>query len=133
MAQIFHWNDIYSLGISELDEQHKNIVDTINGLHEAIIDGRNKEVLSRILQELINDAQTHFSYEENLLKTHAYPDFEEHKEFHHQLATQVLDTQKRYLDGQQTLSVETTNYLKNWLSDHILRVDTKFIPYLKKT
>ena len=115
-----------------MDEQHKNIVDIINGLHEAILDGRNKEVLSRILQELINDAQTHFSYEENLLKTHAYPELEEHKTFHNQLAVQVLDMQKRYLDGRTTLSVEMTNFLKNWLSDHILRVDVKFTPYLKK-
>lgn len=131
MAQVFHWSDIYSLGITELDEQHKKIVDIINSLHEAIGAGRDREILSQSLQDLINDAETHFKYEEDLLKAHAYPDVDAHKALHGQLAGQVLDMQKGYQNRQIDLSVEMTIYLKNWLSDHILRIDQKFIPYLK--
>jgi hemerythrin len=132
MAKIFHWSDIYTLGIVDLDEQHQKIVEFINALHEAINDGRNKDALSNALQDLLDEAQTHFGIEENLLKTHAYPEYEDHKKIHGQLLDRVLETQKGFIEGNVTLSVELTTFVKMWLSDHILRMDRKFIPYLRE-
>ncbi len=133
MAQIFHWSDIYSLDIADLDEQHKNIVALINALNEGISRGQAKDVLSKILQDLIDDASNHFGYEGELMASHAYPEVEEHRAIHKQFTDQVLDIQKGYLDGKTTLGAEVPIFLKNWLSDHILRVDKKIVPYLKKT
>lgn len=132
MEKIFHWSDIYTLGIADLDEQHKKIVDIINRLHQAVNDGKNDDDISRAIQELVEHARTHFNYEENLLKTHGYPELEEHKTYHKQLAAKVMHLQERYLGGDAPSCLEMTNYCKNWLSDHILRIDVRFIPYLKK-
>jgi hemerythrin len=43
-----------------------------------------------------------------------------------------MDFQKRYQAGQVALSVEMMNFLKDWLTNHIVETDKRYIPYLTK-
>jgi len=36
MAKFFEWSDDLSVGIEEVDDQHKVLADLINGMHDAL-------------------------------------------------------------------------------------------------
>lgn len=132
MAKIFEWSDIYPLGIADLDEQHKHLVDAINDLHKAIENKNDRDILAKHLQAIVDHARHHYNYEENILETRGYPEYKQHKDVHDKMVVHVVDVLKGFLDGKNELSQDFTGFLKKWLSDHILRVDRKFVPYLKE-
>ena len=128
---LFDWTEKFMLGIPEIDEQHKKIVDLINNLSDLRNKGTDNEGLDELINELISYTKTHLSYEENLLKQHEYPEFASHKSNHEQLTKQAVDIQKRYFLGNSGLSVEIAILLNDWLAEHILVEDKKYAPYLK--
>jgi hemerythrin len=50
---IFEWNDRFITRITEIDLQHRSLIDLINKLHDAIAEGHDKEVLGSVLAELV--------------------------------------------------------------------------------
>ena len=67
---LFNWSEKFILGIPEIDQQHKQIVDLINKLSDLRNKEADNEGLDELINELISYTKTHLSYEENLLKQH---------------------------------------------------------------
>ncbi|MGB9912684.1 MAG: hemerythrin, partial [Candidatus Kapaibacteriota bacterium] len=42
------WNDNYSVGVSIIDNQHKQLIRIINELHEGMGTGKGKDVLGKV-------------------------------------------------------------------------------------
>jgi hemerythrin len=55
------WNDSFSVGVSEIDAQHKNLVLYLNDLNFAMSQGKGKEVLKSLLTRLVGYTQVHFA------------------------------------------------------------------------
>ncbi|MEI7810892.1 MAG: bacteriohemerythrin [Ignavibacteria bacterium] len=125
-----NWNQRYSVGINEIDNQHKKLVNYINELHEAMKAGKAKEALSIIIQNLIKYTQTHFTLEEKYFAQFDYPDTAGHKREHQLFVSKVLDYQGRFLTGSSIVSIEIINFLRDWLIHHICVVDKKYSPFL---
>lgn len=79
MSEFIVWSDELSVGIEEIDEQHKVLVNLINRMHNAIAEKHGSEVVSGILAELVDYTKIHFAVEESLLRILGYPGYEEHK------------------------------------------------------
>lgn len=124
------WNDSLSVNVQEIDSQHKRLVELINQLHDAMSQGRGREVMGKVLDGLISYTRTHFAYEERLMAARAYPSLAQHKAEHDALTKQVLDLQSQFLAGQAVLTLQVMKFLKDWLSNHILEVDKKLGAYL---
>ena len=124
------WTDRYSVNIKQVDSQHMKLVELLNGFHEAMKLGKSKEVMGNLLHGLLDYTVYHFSTEEDLFKTHGYPGLLPHKKEHDALTTQALDLSERYSRGEPVLGAETMNFLKNWLNDHMLGTDQKYVSFL---
>lgn len=124
------WSDKLSVGVKQFDEEHKQLVRLINQLHDAMKTGQGKQVISNILQGLISYTQNHFATEERLMRTHGYPDYEQHKKEHNSLTLSVLDLQKQYQAGNMLLSQKVMDFLKDWLANHIQGLDKGYGPFL---
>jgi hemerythrin len=61
---LIEWEDIYSVGIEEFDNDHKKLIELINRLHQAMLDKKAKEVLGEIINELVDYTIYHFNKEE---------------------------------------------------------------------
>lgn len=61
-----------------------------------------------------------------------YPGFAAHKVQHDQFAKKVTDWQKDYQDGKINLTIEVSQFLKDWLVNHIEGVDKKTFAALQK-
>ena len=129
-ALLFPWSDTYSVKIGIIDMQHKNLVNMINDLHQAMMTRTGKEHLGKILSNLIKYTQAHFKTEEGIMESHQYPEYENHKLMHERLTKTVLDFQGKFRRNEIGLTIEVMDFLKNWLSNHILGVDKKYAPFL---
>jgi hemerythrin len=128
---LFIWNDSYKTGIAAIDTQHKKLVDLINELHDAMTKGQGNQAMGKIVNELVNYTVTHFTAEERLMKQAGYADFDAHKKIHDDFTAKVREMQKDLASGRKMMSLQVSNFLKDWLSGHILGTDQKYAPVLK--
>lgn len=125
-AELFHWTDDFGVGIQEIDEQHKELVDLLNQLHTAIHEHHGSEASRRILDKLADYTRTHFAVEESLMRVSSYPEFEAHKQNHEDLIGQVQALQEKLDSGQAAITFELLHFLKVWLMRHINEADKRF-------
>ena len=127
----FDWDqEKYTVGIAEIDEQHKKLVKLLNQLFDAMQAGKGNDVLSRILNDLVAYTKTHFAHEERMMQAANYPDFGPHKAEHEKLAQKAADLLAQFKSGKVTISLEVGRFLKDWLNNHILGIDKKYGPCL---
>lgn len=126
----FIWDNSYSVGVSELDNQHKGLVNILNELFEAMQENRSKEVLGGIISRLVTYTKTHFSTEERYMQTYSYPELAAQKREHALLTDQVIKFKNDFDSGKVALTVQLTSFLKNWLVQHIQGSDKKYGPFL---
>ncbi|MCV6639062.1 bacteriohemerythrin [Candidatus Albibeggiatoa sp. nov. NOAA] len=120
------WTDELSVGIQEIDEQHKILVDLLNRLYESIILRTDDEEASQVLTELSQYTIVHFAVEESLMRILGYDEYEEHKKHHEELTQQVIELSNKVKAGKLSSSMELLNFLKNWLTKHILIEDKRY-------
>ncbi len=125
----FTWNDSYSVKIARMDEQHKKLFSLFEELANAMLTGTAREALGGVLRGLSDYTKTHFSQEEQLMKQHGYAGYEGHKKLHEAFITQVSDLQKDFNDG-KALPVKTSQFLRDWLTNHILKIDRQYSAFL---
>ena len=124
------WNEILSVGVRELDEDHKKLIKLINSLIEMEANSLSLEVISDTLNEMTRYAQEHFAFEEELLRKCNYPGYlsqqSQHKEFVKTTVKFCMDT----MVYKESTPVEIVAFLKDWLIDHILLSDMQYKPFL---
>lgn len=127
---IFEWSDQLSVGVKEIDEQHKRLIDYINVLHDAIQAGENREGVEKLLDDLIKYTEFHFSTEERMMYQYLYVSRLAHKEGHEHLLFQVRQLQQDLHKQTVPITWATLEFLKEWLLDHILHADKLMGEYL---
>lgn len=126
MAEIIKWDDKYSVGNVLLDSQHKKLVFLINELHAAMKDGKGKDALQKVLDDLVLYTIEHFSTEEQMLLKISYPDYADHKKKHEELTKQAVNLQSSYKSGSTPLTLDVLQFLRDWLIVHIEGTDKKY-------
>lgn len=127
---LIEWSEELSVGLQEIDEQHKILVTLVNRLYEAIVTQHEDEAIQGILQELTQYTLIHFAVEESLMRIFNYPEYNEHKKHHHELTTQVIDLKKKVEAGEAKISMELLGFLRSWLTNHIMVEDKRYAPFL---
>ena len=123
---LMEWSNALSVKVDDIDNQHKRLVDLVNQLHDAMLQGKGREAMGKVLGGLIDYTKTHFAFEERLMTTHSYPASALHKAEHDDLTKKVLDLQSQYLLGKMTITLDVMRFLQDWLSTHIQKVDRQF-------
>ncbi len=125
MAYI-EWTDSLSVGVKKFDEQHKILISIINELHQSLSEGRTNDVMSKILEKLLDYTIEHFAEEEKYFIKYDYPETTDHKEKHTKLIDEVVHLKNKLDEGDITISYETMSFLQNWLVEHVLQADMKY-------
>jgi len=124
------WYDRYSTGNAEIDTQHRKLFELVNHFDSVIKMGMTEE-LGRILEDIITYSIGHFSFEEELMEMAEFPQFQSHKKIHEELIKQVQDMRARMKEGGHASSTSVARFLADWLTNHIIREDLAYKPYLK--
>ncbi|GAB4177975.1 MAG: bacteriohemerythrin [Calditrichia bacterium] len=128
---LIEWNDTLSVKVHEIDLQHKKLVALINELNDAMRQGKGKEVVGKIINDLINYTLTHFQTEEKYFDRFDYPETESHKKEHANFVSKVSEFQDKFEKGSFSLSIEVLNFLSNWLRSHIKGTDMKYSQFFR--
>lgn len=126
------WNEDLSVGVKQLDDQHKVLMATVNELHGAMAKGQGRAITADLLKTLVMYTREHFACEESLMRQSAFPEAADHKHLHDELTSQVQDYVKRFEDGEISLSVDLLQFLNQWLVKHIKGSDRKYGPWLNR-
>ena len=129
---MFQWNNAYSVGIGSVDAQHQGLFAAAHELHEAMLAGRGRAALAKILDRLVQYTAAHFAHEEGLMRKSNYPGLPTHIAEHQALTRKVLAFQDDFKAGRTTMSVEVLQFLRTWLQQHIQHSDMAYAPYLKE-
>lgn len=121
------WNKDWSVEVEEIDRQHKELVDYMNDLNDAMLSGKGKEVMSKVINSLASYTVEHFSCEEKYFARFGYPETVAHKEEHDLFIQQVTGFKKEFEEGTLTITSSVMGFLRDWLFKHIKRTDRKYI------
>lgn len=125
------WNDGLSVGVGDIDSEHRELVSMLNDLHGALARGEGRTALSGVLDRLVKYTQSHFAHEEDLMRRYGYPDSWRHTNEHRELTKQVLEVEEKFDQGKILgLPIELMAFLRDWLANHIKNVDAKFGAFL---
>ncbi|HTH15962.1 MAG TPA: bacteriohemerythrin, partial [Magnetospirillum sp.] len=112
------------------DGHHQMIIDCLNRLHPLLgVAGSEQDVLA-VMATLEDFVLVHFSEEEQSLKRAGYPDWRAHKELHDQMYDVVFSLKSDVERGNVVDAQRLFDLIYNWLIQHILGEDKKYVPYL---
>jgi len=123
---LMRWSDDFSVRVGEIDGQHRHLVDLINELYQAMQAGRGDDVIGPILDELVAYAGAHFSLEEQYMERFKYEGYAAHKRAHEAFVQKVLTVVEAFKAGRAGVTLDVLNFLRDWIVEHILKVDKKY-------
>lgn len=126
------WRETYSVGIEEIDQQHHKLFDIYNELYNALKLDTDKQSLTQRLDELFEYTIYHFKSEEELLKEYSYPDLEEHIKEHNYFRRHIREFQKMNRANILLINMRLTDFLKEWIFNHVLISDREYALHMKK-
>ncbi len=125
------WKEEYSVGIGKIDRQHRHLFEIINKLIDRSGSSGDSALVSETLTEMLNYAKEHFTTEEELMQEYGYPEIESHKEQHIYFFKTTAELSISALNKQSMVSSEIVEFLKLWLTLHILKCDMKYKEFFK--
>ena len=126
------WKPEYSVGILEIDSQHRRLLDIINQMHDAMKMGGKPAAITAVVNELVGYTRYHFAYEERLMEEAGYPQLEEHRRKHRAMVGQVDSFRDAAGSASAAVSLKLMGFLKDWLSRHIMETDQYYARHLEK-
>jgi len=124
------WSPSLSIGIDEIDNQHRRIVDYLNDLDVAHHSG-DRDKVSQVLLGLMDYTKTHFNFEESLLEKSGYPLTDSHKKVHETFVLHMNDYHTKHNNGED-ITRQLMSELRIWLTNHIKKDDADYAPYANK-
>lgn len=126
--RLIEWQSHYNLGLDEIDEQHRSLVELINKIWNSIVGKSDQETVLLLVEELEKYTLAHFAAEETFMRVTDYPEFGKHKVEHHDFIQKVALAKKTAIrTGAFTL--DTMYFLRDWLVDHILVSDKHYAKF----
>jgi hemerythrin len=130
---MFEWSNDYSVQITSIDAQHRNLFAIGQELHAAMMAGQGTSALAKILDRLVQYTVAHFAHEERLMQQNGYPDLAAHKAEHAALTKQVLQFQADFQSGRAAMTVQILHFVNEWLQKHIKGTDKRYVPCLTQS
>lgn len=124
------WRDGLSVGIAEIDNDHKHLIDITNEFFLIAKKSADPAPLKAVAEKLLDYGYRHFEREERLQVLANYPGYDEQKIQHNALIDALEAFIDRYFVAKREPIDELTiqemqAFLRTWLIDHIVKTDLK--------
>ncbi|HYH19122.1 MAG TPA: bacteriohemerythrin [Azospirillum sp.] len=128
------WRDRMAIGVVEIDDDHRRLVDYVNALEEAVNAVRfDQRAVAACLQGLVEYAGRHFAMEERLMRAIGFPHLTEHQRRHREGHQELLRLQRAFeaLPVQDT-GAQVYRFAANWLVKHVIMTDKEIAAHLPR-
>ncbi|MBI2256899.1 MAG: bacteriohemerythrin [Proteobacteria bacterium] len=130
-GDLVEWNDSLTIGQKEIDDEHGQIVATINDLHRVISSGAGAARVEASFRRMMEYTHTHFSHEEALMDARHFPELAEHKRAHDNFVRRLNQLHDRFQQGHRAAGTDLLNLLSSWWMTHISTADTQLAQFLR--
>ncbi len=120
------WNYKHNVDISIINEEHKQLLNMINETIALKQHNNNLRRISKLLRKITMYALKYFAIEETYMVELNYPEYQSHKEEHHNFSKTTIAYCNRVSEGDYQVATEILQYLKWWLVNHVQVTDRKF-------
>ena len=120
------WNDELSVGNSDIDIDHKQLIEIYNELIDFNETDRNRTDFALILSKMTVYCFVHFTKEEEYMEKMGYPDLAAHKRLHKEYIYKVAQYNIGLLSVNPPQIHEVIDFLEYWWVNHILEKDKKY-------
>jgi hemerythrin len=122
---LLEWKTEYSLGIAEVDLEHREMIGLINECYERLGVARDPLAIEQFLGEIYAGVASHFALEEQIMRRAAYPDYEAHKADHEELLDEIRDLMDAFLDDPDGGAQQLRERLGDWFGNHFRTFDAR--------
>lgn len=128
------WKESLSIGIPEIDKQHKGLCEKVDDLFAACAKGKGRDEITNTLDFLEAYTMEHFADEEKYQIKLKYPKYLEHKKLHTDFLKQVSSLKKELIaEGTSVpMVIKINNLISAWLINHISKADKDIAQYVNK-
>jgi hemerythrin len=124
------WNEEISVGIAEIDEEHRELKFLIQRLQLAMVQDNPRNEIRLILNSLADHALTHFSTEESYFLETGYPKADSHAQEHRRFERKINQFKDAFETGHIQIADKIFSHLRDWLTKHIEGTDKEFADFL---
>ncbi|OGI00961.1 MAG: hypothetical protein A2Y25_06775 [Candidatus Melainabacteria bacterium GWF2_37_15] len=132
------WQKEYESGIEEIDQQHKDIINTLNEIYFAIENREFQGKLSELLDAFDFYVTIHLNTEENYAEKYDFPKIIELKESHEYLRSTYKHLQFIH-KGSEKECISRIPYIfhlhsvmREWLGYHLVTLDKELFDFLRE-
>lgn len=127
------WTPNLSVGVNQIDDQHKIWFDKANELFEAGKAQRAKEYINTMIDFLDEYTKQHFRDEEAYMEKIGYPEIDAQKKAHASFIKDLAKLKSEYNEsgGNLLVIINANKMVINWLTNHITTMDKKIGDYAK--
>lgn len=125
------WLLSFETGIEDIDNDHRELIDTIGNIREAVDDGDLKHC-RKLFKIFFNQARGHFRREEAFLKSIDFPRVKSHAISHNHLLKLCRDTMRTVKGETDTDAIAP--HLENityYLLEDVIKADAEFKSYAR--
>ena len=123
---IMSWDQSLDIGVAAMNNDHRDILDAMNKIHDAHEAGKTGESVNRLVSQLGDVCIRHFADEEAFMAKTDYPGLTTHKLIHVQLLENFSDHAAKIKAAGGKANDEFFSFLKRWLVAHIRGIDIKY-------
>jgi len=129
---IIAWDESFRVGVAEIDEQHRDLIETFNRLVDTLQNEQGRIRPITIINELTGKVKVHSEYEEGLLKAPGYPEIASHVRDHQNFHRDVEELSARMLTSVRLdLQHGSVKILGQRLVDHTRDHDRDLLDFVK--
>ena len=122
------WNEEYSLGIEEIDSQHKELLRLFSIVQDEVRTEQRWSSIHYSIVEIIDFSQFHFGFEEALMRLYGFPGYEEHRKVHGQLLGKADELLGESMKGGARDDI--AKFFGDWLVEHMKRADRGYAQHI---
>lgn len=131
MENLLEWKEEYAMGFEQIDSQHRKIFNIINSLNTALQEQHGTDVIWDTLDELVQYADYHFKYEEELFAEFHYAGTAAHVAEHNAYTEHVSHFIMESKES-NTLPYRVLDFLMEWWTHHITGIDREYMQCFKE-
>jgi len=123
----FAWSDRYLLGLTQMDEHHREFVDTLNALANA-----QGAELPQVLARFISATEAHFQDENTLMLNNDFPPRDCHISEHQAVLDTLYEARALVAAGRTDFLPGMVSALMDWFPGHADYLDSALAQWMSK-
>jgi len=129
--KIIEWKDEFSVGAPLMDAHHRQFLNMVHELDQAVSSGKQDVDKKAVLTFLMEYLDMHLRAEERLMARIGFPEAKAHEAAHHEFENKISEIERAFSKDSSSLRMENLFELaQEWLITHILKEDKKYQPYV---